>query len=252
MNSKSSALEPMPTQLVKLCLPELVDDLVNIANTSFEAGTVPRRHKRAIVRPLLKKPGLDPDVLSNYRPVSNLLFEHKFLENMCFNQIDEYFNQFSLYSKFQSAYRRNHSTETALLRVRNDILVSMDNHKECILVLLDLTAAFDTIDHDILLQRLEHRLGINGIALKWFDSYLRGRTQRVCIDNCYSDDEPLFCGVPQGSGLGPILFTLYTSPLEDIILANDIDFMLFADDTQLYFSCKNLSDWKFIPAKMHR
>ncbi|PIK43405.1 putative RNA-directed DNA polymerase from mobile element jockey-like [Apostichopus japonicus] len=161
----------------------------------------------------------------------------------------KYFNQFSLYSKFQSAYRRNHSTETALLRVRNDILVSMDNHKECILVLLDLTAAFDTIDHDILLQRLEHRFGINGTALKWFDSYLRGRTQRVCIDNCYSDDEPLFCGVPQGSGLGPILFTLYTSPLEDIILANDIDFMLFADDTQLYFSCKNLSDWKFIPEK---
>ena len=249
MNSKSSALDPMPTQLVKLCLPEIVDDLVNIVNTSFETGTVPRRHKHALVRPLLKKPGLDPDILSNYRPISNLLFEHKFLENICFIQLNTYFTQFSLYSKFQSAYRREHSTETALLRVRNDILVAMDNHKECILILLDLTAAFDTIDHNILLKRLEHRFGIKGIALQWFESYIRERTQSVCIGNFKSDDETLLCGVPQGSVLGPILFTLYTSPLEDVILANDLDFMLFADDTQLYFSCKNLSDWTFIPEK---
>ena len=106
---------------------------------------------------------------------------------MCFIQLDSYFTQFTLYSKFQSAFKKDHSTETALLRVRNDILISMDSHKESILVLLDLTAAFDTLDHDILLQRLEYRFGITGTALKWFESYLRGRTQEYSYRKLYFD-----------------------------------------------------------------
>ena len=237
MNSKSSALDPIPTTLLKLCLPDVISSLVNIVNKSFSTSTVPKFYKQAIVRPLLKKASLDPNVLSNYRPVSNLLFEHKFLERVVLNQLDQYFSQFSLYSKFQSAYRSHHSTETALLRVHNDILCALDDHKEVLLLLLDLTAAFDTIDHSILLHRLEFKYGITGAALLWFKSYLTDRVQTVSINGVLSEPCDLDCGVPQGSGLGPILFTLYASPIEDIILQHELDPMLFADDTQVYLTC---------------
>ena len=242
MNSKSCTLDPIPTKLLKLCLPDVIPDLVRIVNTSFTTATLPSLYKRAIVRPLLKKASLDHNVLSNYRPVSNLLFEHKFLERVVLVQMDQYFSQFTLYSKFQSAYRRHHSTETALLRVQNDILRSLDNHKEVLLVLLDQTAAFDTIDHAILLHRLEHRYGITGSALAWFKSYLSGRVQTVTVDGATSEACDLDCGVPQGSGLGPILFTLYASPLEDIITRHELDLMMFADDTQLYMTCDRAVD----------
>ena len=148
-----------------------------------------------------------------------------------------YFSQFSLYSKFQSAYRKNYSTETALLRVRNDVLQAMDRHRQVILVLLDLTAAFDTLDHSLLLHRLEYRFGVRGAALNWFESYLSDRLQQVVIGNFSSSESVLECGVPQGSVLGPFLFTLYSSPLEDIILSHDLGLMLFADDIQLYLEC---------------
>ena len=186
MNFKSCSLDPIPTKFLKVCLPEVVSDLVAFVNTSVSTATVPSLYKHAVVRPLLKKPGLDPEVLKNYRPVSNLCFEHKFLERFVFNQLDLYFTQFDLYSKFPSAYRRDHSTETALLRVRNDVLEALDARKQVLLVLLDLTAAFDTIDHDILLHRLERRFGICGPALNWISSYLRDRTQCVSIDGCCS------------------------------------------------------------------
>jgi hypothetical protein len=118
-------------------------------------------------------------------------------------------------------------------------LKSLDDHNQVVLVLLDLTAAFDTIDHKILLNRLEKRFGITGNALKWFTSYLQDRTQVVCVKSGMSESTKLVCGVPQGSGLGPILFTLYASPIEDIILKHSLDLMLYADDTQIYLSCKN-------------
>lgn len=181
MNSKSCSLDPIPTKLLKLCLSVVIHDLVKIVNTSFSTSIVPKLYKKALVRPLLKKASLDPNVLSNFRPVSNLLFEHKFLERVVLNQLDAYFSQFSLYTKFQSAYRRDHSTETALLKVQNDILCALDIHQEVVLMLLDLTAAFDTIDHGVLLHRLEYRFGITGAALAWFRSYLSDRVQTVHI-----------------------------------------------------------------------
>ena len=154
------------------------------------------------------------------------------------NQLDAYMSQFSLYAKFQSAYRKFHSCETALLRVRNDVLVALDNHLQVILVLLDFSAAFDTIDHGILISRLEHRFGIRGKALDWFRSYLCDRTQCVVVDSESSNTGAVRLGVPQGSILGPILFTLYSIPIEDIIISHGLDPMLFADDTQMYLACK--------------
>ena len=121
-----------------------------------------------------------------------------------------------LMEKFQSAYKAGHSTETALLRVKNDLLMAVDGRKAVVLVLLDLSAAFDTVDHVIMCRRLEHLLGIRGKALDWFVSYLSARSQCVSVEEALSDMLCLIFGVPQGSVLGPILFAIYTLPLSRI------------------------------------
>ena len=140
----------------------------------------------------------------------------------------------------QSAYKAGHSTETALVRVHNDICTAMDQNQVTILVLLDLSAAFDTVDHSILLSRLSNVVGIKDKALKWFESYLVGRTQRVRVHDAYSKQFELSCGVPQGSVLGPLLFTVYLLPLGDLVRKHGLSFHLYADDSQLYLVFKPL------------
>ena len=143
-----------------------------------------------------------------------------------------------LIEKFQSAYKSGHSTETALLRVTNDILCSVDTGSVAMLTMLDLSAAFDTLDHQILLKRLFSSFGICDTALNWFKSYLENRHQKVKINSFYSDELPISFGVPQGSVLGPLLFTLYVYPLSNVIKKSGFDYHLYADDTQLYSSFK--------------
>ena len=128
-------------------------------------------------------------------------------------QLLSHLNRYNLFSGFQSAYRPGHSTETALLQVANDLLSALDDGKFSVLVLLDLSAAFDTIDHDILLHRLYHLFGIQGTALSWFRSYLTNRFQMVSILGTLSESIELFYSVLQGSVLKPILFLLYIQPL---------------------------------------
>ena len=147
----------------------------------------------------------DPNDLKNYRPVSNLSFLSKVLERIVLSQLNERLNN-NLLSPLQSAYRPGHSTETALLRIVNDLLTAMDNNKICILTLLDLSAAFDTIDHQILLTRLQHSFDISGPALSCFSSYLCNRTYAVTINSLQSQHITLHYGVPKSSVLGPVLF----------------------------------------------
>ena len=130
--------------------------------------------KSAAVTPLLKIPSLDIKILKNYRPVSNLPFVSKVLERVVASQLKAYMDYNDLHDPLQSAYKTAHSTETALLKVQNDILRTVDHGGVAVLVLLDLSAAFDTIDHSILLDRMRHQLRINGVAHAWFESYLRG------------------------------------------------------------------------------
>ena len=158
--NKSCELDPIPTWLLKSCLHELLPILTKIVNTSIETAHVPAAFKSAHVKPLLKKPDLDQNILKNYRPVSNLPFVSKILEKVVSSRMEDHLASNNLHEEHQSAYRKFHSTETALLKIQNDILQSLDQNNVTILVMLDLSAAFDIIDHNTLLQLLEDLFGI--------------------------------------------------------------------------------------------
>ena len=150
--------------------------------------------------------------------------------------MNEHITSNNLHEPYQSAYKRAHSTETALIKVSNDIIQALDKGSAVVLVMLDLSAAFDTIDHSTLLKRMEHEFGINGAALEWFNSYLSARFQSVSINDQYSSPAELKYGVPQGSVLGPKLFTMYTKPLGQISKAHKLDYHFYADDSQNYIA----------------
>ena len=161
------------------------------------------------------------------------------------NCLNSHISSSKLSTHYQSAYKKFHSTETALLTIHNDILSSMDNGKVTALTLLDLSAAFHTIDHTILLSRLKEWFRVTGKALDWFNSYLTGRCQRIKLDDCLSSKSDLTFWVPQGSVLGALLFTLHTTSLSSLISGHYIAHHLYANDSQL---CASFSSRDFAAA----
>ena len=234
--TKSCSLDPLPTWLLKKTLPTVLPSIARIVNSSLELYKFPSAMKTALVTPLLKKPTLDASLFKNYRPVSNLSFISKLTEKAVLKQFNNHLENNNLHVPVQSAYRSKHSTETALLKIQNDILLTLDSGKGVILVLLDLSAAFDTIDHGILVSRLQSRFGINNPALKWFQSYLEDRYQSIFLGGKTSAPTKLIYGVPQGSVFGPSDFTGYMGPVYDIVMLHTISMHQYADDTQLYLS----------------
>ncbi len=192
-------------------------DLLEVVNVSLLSGTFPNSLKTAVVKPLLKKRNLDNTMLSNCRPISNLLFTGKIIGNIIFNQQNNYLNSNGYLDNFQSGFRAHHSTETALIKIINDIRHNSDSGKISVLVLLDLSAAFDTVDPNILLERLENWIGLSGMVHKWFRSYVERRGYYVSIGEHKSKWTSMTCGVPQGSILAPLLFRLYMLPLSQIM-----------------------------------
>ena len=203
---------------------------------SFKEGAVPLGMKNAIVTPILKKSTLSCEELGNFRPVSNLSYISKIAEKVASIRIQHHMKQHDYHETYQSAYKQFHGTESALLMVFNDILMSLDKQECVLLILLDLSAAFDTIDHQVLLERLQEVLGLNGKALAWIKSYLSERTQVVTTGKAFSEILCLLFGVPQGSVLGPLLFIIYTSPLGKILEKHGARYHLYGDDTQIYFN----------------
>ena len=245
VNKSSCALDPFNFSKVPEIVPLLSPIFTAIVNSSFSSGTFPSSEKVSLVRPLLKKLSLDPEILNNYRPVSNLTYLHKLIEKSILSQLLPHLTKNKCISKFQSAYRSNHSTETALCRVYNDLLKIIQNSEICLLIMLDLSAAFDTIDLELLIEDLKNA-GVSDKALKLLKSYVTERFQKVSMNDTVSNSKKLLYGVPQGSVLGPILFSLYASKLSEIMEAHGLNYHLYADDTQIYMPVINISSSKTI------
>ena len=202
---------------------------------SFEDAAFPTHYKQSVMTPLLKKQELDKDDVTNYRPISNLNTISKVIERLFLARISSHAERSPCFNQFQSTYRRNYSTETALLRLANDIHCNADDGSRTLLVQLDLSAAFNMFDSSILLQRLEKSFGLTGKVLQWIRSFTTGRSQSVQIAHRHAEKAALKFGVPQGSVLGPMLFSLYThvAPISDVIKSFGIRRIQYADDTQL-------------------
>jgi hypothetical protein len=235
--NKMSAADPLSTDVLKNIADLVAPYISDLFNRSLNDGHVPLCFKRAFLTPIVKKPGLDPRQPSSYRPISNLSVISKLLERLVAKRLTDYLRRHELLPVLQSGFRAGHSTETATLRVLSDILSAIDRGDFGALVLLDLSAAFDTVDHEILLKRLETTYGFSDAALLWFQSYLTDRFQHVRCGADWSTSTRLTCGVPQGSVLGPILFIMYTADLCQLVLQHNFNPHLYADDTQIYNSC---------------
>lgn len=237
-NKKFSSVDPIPNSLFHACIDSLIPFIVNITNKSITECTFPECYKTACVipTPKVKPTSSSSDIidLTNLRPISNLSYFGKTIERIVASRLNNHFTRHNLLSKHQSAYRKFHSTETALVHVTDSILSDLDRGLVVILVLLDLSAAFDCINHDLLMNTLNEWFGIDKSALLWIKSYLCERSFYVQSSDERSRVFNLNCGVPQGSVLGPILFIAYTTPLSHIIYP--VSHHLYADDTQIWAS----------------
>ena len=232
---KCSPDDPLPRPLLEILSDILMPAWLELVNLSLEQGSMDCL-KSAVILPLLKGLDsiLDSEVFKNYRPVSNLQFLGKLIERIVDSRLEEHMDLNDLHCLNQYGYKKNHSTELLLLKIVNELLRSCDLKIPTLLMLLDLSAAFDTVDQLKMLSILRNRCGIQGVALKWFESFLKGRTQKVLIKDEYSNSESLDFGVAQGSILGPKLFNLYAQSFASTLNTKvNVKVEGYADDHQL-------------------
>ena len=184
--------------------------------------------------PILKKSGLDSQQLSNYRPISNLPFLSKLLERVVADRLLDHIEHLNFGKTFQSAYKLHHSTESALIHIQSDISDALNKNCGIMLTMIDLSAAFDTVDHTIFIKLLHDRFAVRGTALDWFRSYLSERQFCMKFGSVRSEPHALDCGIPQGCVIGPIIFNMYIIPLERIIHRHNLCYHKYADDMEIY------------------
>ena len=233
--SKASGPFSIPTSLLKNLKMVISYPLEILFNHSFATGTVPKQFRLAKVIPIHKKGSVF--AVSNYRPISLLSNFNKIIEKLMYNRLINYLGKLSIISDNHFGFRSKHSTIHALLLLTDKIQKAIDKGTYSCGIFLDLCKAFDTVNHNILLTKLEY-YGVRGVAHAWFTSYLSDRNQFVSLHGTNSEYQTLTCGVPQGSVLGPLLFLLYVN---DICNCSSIlEFHLFADDTNVFLSDTNI------------
>ena len=223
--------------LLKVSLDYIRDPLCHLCNKSLQSGIFPAQLKIANVLPLYK--AQDPFQFNNYRPVSLLCILSKVFEKIMYSRLNEYLVELGILYEFQFGFRKKHSTHLALLILLDKLTKALDDGKKAIGIFLDFSKAFDTVNHDILLDKLFH-YGIRGPAYKWFQSYLSDRSQYVTYNGVKSPTKQIKCGVPQGSILGPLLFLIYINDLPNVCKV--MMPFLFADDTHLFTSGDNIEE----------
>ena len=228
MPPKTCALDIMPTARLKEVLGTILPSLAHIVNKSLDQGAFYTNWKEALVKPLVKKMSLGA-TMTNYRPVSNLQFVSKIVERVTLDQFTQHCNNNSLLPDYQSAYRKYYSCETSLVKLVNNILWAMEKQLVTVVVILDLSAAFDTVDHDLLLEVLEKQYGIVGTARQWYTSYLKPRSFKVSIKGTTSQPRQLDYSVPQGSVQGAFLFIAYASTLDLVVQRSGLELNGFVD-----------------------
>ena len=214
IQTNATGSDKISISLIKKILFAILPVITTIFNKSLTTGIFPTQWKTALVRPLnkIKSPSNPED----YRPISILPALSKGLERIVHSQMSDFFCNHNIINTFQSGFRKYHSTETALLKITDDIRLAMDRGLFTLLALLDFSKAFDTVIHKLLIKKLK-RLGFSKLALAWIKSYLSGRKQCVSYDNLMSDFKTVTCGVPQGSILGPLLFIVYINDISTVL-----------------------------------
>jgi hypothetical protein len=237
----SCGFDVLSPNLIKRVIQPLLLPLKYLLNASLEQGVVPQKMKIAKVTPIFKQGARDQ--YNNYRPVSVLPTFSKILERIMYDRVFLFIQKNNILAQNQYGFRKGFSTEDAVIEMQARILEHLGKREWCLGVCMDLSKAFDTLDHAILLHKLEH-YGLRGLPLKWFKSYLSGRKQYTYIEELgvSSDVDSIQCGVPQGSILGPLLYLLYANDISKC--TDNVDLVLFADDTNLLFHDKDINNLK--------
>ena len=233
-NNKYSSVDNIPSKILRDIQTICKNQLLNIINCSLVEGIFPDALKITHVTPTIKDKKGDPNSLQNYRPIFEVSYVSKSIEKCAFEQLQQHLYDNNLNFTFQSAFKKDHSCETALVKIYHDVLENLGPNQTSSMLFLDFSSAFDTVNHELLLDKLEHDFKITDSALMWFKTYFQNRKFQVRINDKLSKPVELNYGVPQGSVLAPTMFSLYSQSIHTITDKYGLNIHLFADDVQIY------------------